>query len=150
MTNLQPFFSTEVFPYRFFDVPDFDRILNTQTSAQPAYNVSEVDDGFLISVDLPGTKKEDLKIEVVERTLTVTGQRKRNTEEVFSRSFSLPESLDSEKIQANYEDGVLELFVPRAEKAKPRQIEIQAGKSGFFDKLLGSKKNISDSPTRPS
>ena len=61
----------------------------------------------------------------------------------FRRVFTLPTSLESEKIEARYENGVLELYLPKAEAAKPRQVTVEAGKSGFFEKFLGAKKQES-------
>jgi HSP20 family protein len=116
----------------------------------PAVDVDENDDHFLISVDLPGIKKDDVKIEVAENTLTISGERRHEKKEKddrrsekfygrFERSFALPRNVDASKIEARYENGVLELAVPKAEEAKPRTIQIQAGggKEGFFGKFLG-------------
>lgn len=82
-------------------------------------------------------KKEDFHLEVKDGTLTLTGERKsekaadgveyRSVERVsgkFWRSFSLPETVKHDGIQATYKDGILEIHVPKAEEAKPRQIEI--------------------------
>lgn len=104
------------------------------------HDVTEHEKGFLLSMDLPGVKQENLKIEVVERTLMVKAERKREgqTQGTYEKTFTLPESVDTEKIEASHEDGVLELFIPKVEAAKPRTIQIQAGKKGFFGKLLGS------------
>lgn len=120
----------------------------------PACEVSETDEHYLMSVDLPGMKKEDIKIEVSDNVLTVSGERKRESSEkgqrvqhyeksygFFKRSFSLPSSIEADKVEARYEDGVVELYLPKVQAAKPRHIEIQSGKSGIFDKLLGSKKS---------
>lgn len=119
----------------------------------PACDVSETDEHYLMSVDLPGMKKENIKIEISDNVLTVSGERKRENSEKqkrvqrfekhygsFRRSFSLPLSIESDKVEARYEDGVLELYLPKTQAAKPRQVEIQSGKGGFLDKLLGSKK----------
>ena len=124
----------------------------------PACEISETEEHFMMSVDLPGMKKSDIKIDVANDVLTISGERKRESTTdkkskvqrfersygFFKRSFSLPATIDAEKVEARYEEGVLELYLPKVHTAKPRQIEIQSGKSGIFDRLLGSKKNNQD------
>jgi HSP20 family protein len=103
----------------------------------PAVDVLESKDSYLIRAELPGMKKEDIKVEVKDGTLVLTGERKsekpaegveyRHAERVaakFWRSFSLPETVKQDGIEATYKDGILEIRVPKAEQAKPRQIEI--------------------------
>lgn len=121
----------------------------------PACEVSETEDHFLMSLDIPGMKKENIKIEISNNLLTISGERKREKEindqgkiqrlekayGFFKRSFTLPVSVDETKVEALYEDGVLELYLPKVETAKPRQIEVQAGKRGFFERILGDKKS---------
>lgn len=108
-------------------------------SAAFASEVSETDDQFIISVDLPGLKKEDLKIETANGILTVSGERKREFESenskvhsarrnygAFKQSFNLPDSINTEEIQAHFENGVLEIFLPKKEVQQARQIEIKS------------------------
>ena len=103
----------------------------------PAVDVLESKDSYLIRAELPGMKKEDIKVEVKDGTLVLSGERKsekpaegveyRHVERVaakFWRSFSLPETAKQDGIEATYKDGILEIRVPKAEEAKPRQIEI--------------------------
>jgi HSP20 family protein len=103
----------------------------------PAVDVLESKDSYHIRAELPGMKKEDIKVEVKDGTLTLSGERKseklaedveyRHVERVdakFWRSFSLPETVKRDGIEATYKDGVLEIRVPKAEEAKPRQIEV--------------------------
>ena len=103
----------------------------------PLVDVLESKDAYLIRAELPGMKKEDFHLEVKDGALTLTGERKsekavdgaeyRSVERVngkFWRSFSLPETVKHDGIQATYKDGILEIHVPKAEEAKPRQIEI--------------------------
>jgi HSP20 family protein len=103
----------------------------------PAVDVLESKDSYLIRAELPGMKKEDIKVEVKDGTLTLSGETKsekpaegveyRHVERVdakFWRSFSLPETVKQDGIEATYQDGVLEIRVPKAEEAKPRQIEV--------------------------
>ena len=103
----------------------------------PAMDILESNDAYILRAELPGFKKEDLNVEVKDGTLTLSGERKpeelpegvqyRSVERVngkFVRSVIMPETVNAEGIQANYKDGVLEIHVPKAEKAKPRQITV--------------------------
>jgi len=100
-------------------------------------DILESKDSYLIRAELPGMKKEDLKTEVNEGTLTLSGERKfeepangveyHRAERVtgkFSRSFYLPQTVNYDGIKATYRDGILEVQVPKADEAKPRQIAI--------------------------
>lgn len=100
----------------------FNRAFSTQEFT-PASDVEETEENFLLSLDMPGIKKENIKIELHENILSVTGERKNHG--VFKKSFELPPSVDGTKIEARHEDGVLALSLPKNALAKPRQIEIQ-------------------------
>ncbi len=121
---------------------------NTAAIFRPSYDSQESEDHYLLTVDLPGVKKEDLKIELNAKILTVSGERKgpRNTG-TFSRSFTLPETVNADKIEAQHENGVLNLYLPKTVLAKPRTIEIQSQKGGFFEKLLNTKADKEESTT---
>ncbi|MFM6928643.1 MAG: Hsp20/alpha crystallin family protein [Bdellovibrio sp.] len=93
----------------------------------PAWNTSETENHFLLSLDIPGVAKEDIKIDFDKNTLTVAGERKRVG--TFKRSFTLPNSVESEKIEAHYENGVLEIVLPKLQTTQPRRIEVQTTKS---------------------
>ena len=103
----------------------------------PRVDISESKDSYLIRAEVPGMKKEDFSLEVKDNTLTLSGEKKfeqptegveyRRVERVagkFVRSFTLPELVKHDAIKATYQDGVLEIQVPKAEAAKPKQIEI--------------------------
>jgi len=120
---------------------------------QPHFDVEETDQAYLLCIDLPGVKKEDVKVDLVENLLTITGERKYEQEEKygssrrfershgqFQRSFTLPNSVDAKKVEASLEDGVLRVALPKSEQSKPRSIQVQAGKSGIFSKLIGSSR----------
>jgi HSP20 family protein len=112
----------------------------TTVNFQPSCDLQENEGHYMVSFDMPGVKKENIKIEVQANQLHVSGERQRESKkDVFERTFVLPESVDAEKIEAHYEDGVLNIALPKAEKAKARKIEIQSGHGGFFSKLLGGK-----------
>lgn len=104
----------------------------------PLTDISETDDNYLLKVDLPGIKKEDVKISFNDGKLTISGERKQETEEKDSkyhrversygkyfRSFSLPQKIKEDKIDAEFKDGQLKITVPKAEEAKPREIEVK-------------------------
>lgn len=132
-------------------------------SFNPACDVDESEDHFLVTLDMPGVSKNDIKIEVKDNTLVVSGEKNNEmaqgkgarhlTERYygkFERRFSLPKSVMSEKIEASYNDGVLRIAIPKAEEVKPRQIKIGEGSSGLLDRLIGRKelKEKEASPTR--
>ena len=95
----------------------------------PKVDVLENENGFEIHVAAPGMSKEDFKIDLNEKHLIITGERKFTNENKdqkfhsietqygsFSRSFTLPENVDAEKIAANYTNGILEISIPKDEK----------------------------------
>jgi len=103
----------------------------------PPVDILESKEAYLIRAELPGMKKEDFHLEVEDGTLTLSGERK--SEEVtngaeyhrvervsgkFSRSFYLPQTVKHDAIKATYRDGILEVYVPKAEEAKPKQITV--------------------------
>ena len=103
----------------------------------PPVDILESKDSYIIRAELPGMRNEDLKTEVNEGMLTLSGERKfeepatgveyHRVERVagkFSRSFYLPQTVKQDSIKATYRDGILEIQVPKAEEAKPRQIAI--------------------------
>ena len=105
----------------------------------PPVDVSETADEYLVTAELPGTKPEDVTVELNDGVLTIRGEKRverdehkehaRYVERVFGsfvRSFTLPQNADSEKVQASFADGVLTLRVPKRAEAKPRTIAIQS------------------------
>lgn len=97
----------------------------------PAVNITEQKNYYLVSLAAPGLKKEDFKIDVDGNMLTISSEKEESKEEKdkkfnrkeysyssFSRSFTLPEEINKEKIEAKYEDGVLKISLPRKEEAK--------------------------------
>lgn len=140
----------------FFD--GFDRLFSDMLEPvhhTSPYEVNETDGAYLLSVDAPGMKKGDIKIDVIGNTLTISGERRsRDGDEgrgyrKFTRSFTLPDSIDASRIEACFEDGVLEVAIPKSEVAKPRQIEIQdSTRGGFFNKFLPKKEAKETSESR--
>lgn len=97
----------------------------------PAVNITEHKDEYRVSLAVPGMKKDDFKIDVEGNMLTISSEKEENKEEkdkkftrkeynysCFSRSFTLPEEINKEKIEARYQDGVLKIALPRKEGTK--------------------------------
>lgn len=119
----------------------FDRGSSNQGSSavwSPRTDLLETDNSYRIRLDLPGMTKEDITINLQNNTLTVRGERKseRTDEEedyvrverafgTFHRTFTLPDAVDDQNIEAGYKDGVLTIDVPKTEESTRRQIEIQ-------------------------
>jgi HSP20 family protein len=92
----------------------------------PAVDVTESESALTLELELPGVKSEDIKIDLVDKQLTITGERKlENGSRTFSRSFTLPPVVNPEKIEAKVENGILRVVLPKAEKALPRSIPIR-------------------------
>jgi HSP20 family protein len=104
----------------------------------PAVDVFEDADAVKIVAELPGVKPEDVKLSLEGNTLTIRGEKKQQAEErservhryersygSFERAFVLPSTVDGEKVSADYRDGVLTVTVPKAERARPREIPVR-------------------------
>jgi HSP20 family protein len=126
----------------FFD--RFSRPLWTEDSLQsltrsdwmPSVDISETDEEFLIEVEVPEIRKEDINIQVNKGMLTISGERKQEKEDkkqhrmeryygAFSRSFSLPDNVREDGISADQKDGMLYLHLRKAEERKPKKLEIK-------------------------
>jgi HSP20 family protein len=104
------------------------------TGFVPALDLRETEDEYLVLVDLPGVKSEDIVVELNDQVLTISGSRvpveigeARRTERPsgsFVRRLTLPKGVDSDKIVADFREGVLELRVPKPAEVKPRKIAI--------------------------
>jgi HSP20 family protein len=104
----------------------------------PVVDIYEEKDSIIVKAELPGIKKDEVSIEIKDNVLTLSGERKYEQETKkenyhrierfygkFSRSFTLPETVQVEKVKANYKDGVLEITLPKAEETKPKSIPIK-------------------------
>ncbi|MDD2996630.1 MAG: Hsp20/alpha crystallin family protein [Paludibacter sp.] len=130
---------------RFFDGDLFDwsnrNFSNTNTTI-PSVNIKENSDAFTVEVAAPGFEKGDFKIELNLNTLSISSEKKVEAEtkegevftkrefsyQSFSRSFTLPQIADGDRIEANYQNGILTVLIPKREEAKPkpaRMIEIK-------------------------
>jgi HSP20 family molecular chaperone IbpA len=103
--------------------------------AKPAVDIYENENEILVHVDMPGVVKDDISVNIDNGTLSLSGIRKlaskgvANWEELsdveYSRSFSVPQAIDIERVEAELKEGVLRLHLPKSEAAKPRTIEIK-------------------------
>jgi HSP20 family protein len=104
----------------------------------PVVDIAEDDKEYLITVELPGIDKKDVKVSVEKGILSISGERQNTLDDkkakshriersygAFRRSFSVPEDADSSKIAAEYKNGVLHLHLPKAPETQPKQIEIK-------------------------
>ena len=109
---------------------------NHELNFIPNCDIEETDEDYLIWLDLPGISKNDLNIEMTENTITVSGERHQKCDKKrivnqerhcgkFKRNFRLPLTVNSERIEAEHQDGVLKITIPKAEILKPRQIDIK-------------------------
>lgn len=118
---------------------DWDDEAPTNVSAwRPAVDIVENENELVLDVELPGIDKKDIKIGVDNGVLSISGERSFSNEVKeenyhriersygsFYRSFTLPTSVESDKIDAGYADGILKIRLPKREEAKPRQIEVK-------------------------
>ena len=126
----------------FFDTPTTAMNGNTTHVRRwiPAMDLVETDEHFVLRADLPGLTEQDVNIELEDRVLTVSGERKAEHEEKqegfyrveratgsFSRSLTLPEGVEADAISATFDKGVLEVRIPKPEQRKPRRVAIQVG-----------------------
>jgi HSP20 family protein len=123
---------------RLFDPLDANGSTGAFNTWAPAVDLFEDKDNLVLRAELPGMKKEDIEISLHENTVTISGERKNekkyeggdtSREERFfgrfTRSINLPKAVEPGKVKASYVDGILTVTLPKAEEAKPRQIQIQ-------------------------
>ncbi len=133
-----------------FDVGrQFDRLLGGDVRSpasagwSPAIDVQEHENGFAVTAELPGLKAEDIELKIENGVLSLIGEKKEEEEREegtegssrhvierrygrFERSFTLPRGVDTEKVTAKFDDGVLTVTVPKAASAKPKKIAIRS------------------------
>ena len=103
----------------------------------PPVDIYETGDSIVIKAELPGISKEDITLEVKENTLSIKGEKKfeKDVKEesyhrversygAFQRAFALPSTVQQDKVKAKFRDGILEVTLPKAEEAKPKQIKV--------------------------
>lgn len=139
MRILTPYWPQQRATADFFDQMEQLLAAPTERAFKPAAEAIEHKDHYFMSFDLPGMKKENIRIEIKDNVLIVAGERKQETRDEgeqkaqvferqygsFYRSFTLPTAVNEEKIVAQYEDGVLSLTLPKIPIAQPKKIQIQ-------------------------
>jgi HSP20 family protein len=125
---------------RFFENDLFDwstRHFSDTNTTLPSVNIKEDVNGFEVDMAAPGFEKKDFKIELLNNLLTISSEKKIETEtkegqqftrqefsyQSFSRSFTLPNTVEGDKIMAKYENGILKLTIPKKEEAKPKPVK---------------------------
>ena len=115
----------------------FDEHDQRENCWAPSVDIVDDDDKLMLSAEVPGVDKKDVKINIQNNILTIEGEKKQKNEinkddhyrterfyGKFCRSFTLPSDVDSENIKADFSNGILSITLPKSEKVKPRQIEI--------------------------
>jgi HSP20 family protein len=140
----------------FFDSPaPAGNSLSGQRRWVPAMDLTETPEAFVLHADLPGLAEGDVNIELEDNILTISGERKASHESrkegyyrverawgAFSRSLTLPEGVDAESVKANFDQGVLEVKIPKPEQRKPRKVAISVGdKPATIEAEAGSEHN---------
>jgi len=143
ITPWRPFRELEEWERRFDDLfgRPLWRLPVEEKGWMPAVDVFEKEDRFVVKAELPGMKEEDIDVSVIGDTLSIKGERKTETEikeedyyrcersyGSFYRSIPIPSNVDADKIEASFEDGVLEVALPKSAKVKPKKIAVSAKK----------------------
>jgi len=123
---------------RFFDDWDWLAPAPLRGTWWPTMEVAEHDDRITVKAELPGVKNEDVEVSVLDDTLTVSGEKKESQEDKgdgyyhserrygsFRRDIRLPASVDANKVEATYRDGVLTITLPKTEQAKAKRIPVK-------------------------
>jgi HSP20 family protein len=122
----------------FFNFPSFRT--DDSSDFMPRVNIKDTKDNVILAFELPGMEKKDIRVTVKDEVLTISGQRDFRTEEKnegwvrteissgsFSRSFTLPDTVDTEKVNADYKNGMLEVKLAKRPERKPKEIEVNIG-----------------------
>lgn len=133
------------------------RVPTPEMAWLPALEMYEKPDKFVVRVELPGMKKEEIDVHVVGDTLTISGERKVSTEVKddeyrrcefsygsFSRSITLPSAVNAAKVDASFDNGVLEITLPKAEEVKPKKVQVKAKET----KAQGTKTSTTQTKTK--
>lgn len=120
----------------FFSVPA--RFNEQESEFMPRVNIRDTKDSVVLSFELPGMEKKEIKVVVKDGNLIISGQREFTSEEKgdtfirseirtgkFCRSFSLPETINAENVSADYKNGILEIQLAKLEEVKPKEIEVK-------------------------
>lgn len=130
-------------------VPTGEKWRRADSEWKPACDVEESNDHYLLTLDMPGLQMDQIKLEVRDNQILISGERRHEQKSDgawyserrygrFHRSFTLPLRIEATRVEANYRDGMLRVYVPKAESTKRYQIKINSGSApGFFAKLIG-------------
>ena len=123
---------------RFFGDWPFGELWSAQTGIFPPIDVADQEDRVVVKAELPGVSADDIDLSVLDNTLTISGEKKQEKEEkhdgyyhaerrygAFHRTVQLPASVDAEKVEAKFRDGVLTVTLPKDERARPKKIELK-------------------------
>ena len=119
-----------------FEGPD---VFSKEMTFAPALDVSETENALIVKAEVPGMDQKDIDINLSDGLLTITGEKKHEKEDKdenyhcverhygkFSRTMRVPFEVEADKVDATYKDGVLKVTLPKAERAKPKKIEIKS------------------------
>ena len=125
-------------PFSWFRRPFPARFFSDLQSTHPSVDIYEEGDDLVVKAELPGMTKDEIKVNLVDDVLTVSGEKKReekvetknyyrmeSSSGSFTRSFRLPVEVQADKAKARFSDGVLQMRIPKTEKAKARGVEIK-------------------------
>jgi HSP20 family protein len=131
----------DIFGKRFSDIMDEffnDAVATRRDTFVPSIDISETEKQFVIDVEVPGVDKKDIELSIENNTLTISGERKFEKKEdnkqyhrveshygTFSRTFSLPDNVNTESINASYNNGILSITVDKSEQQMKKQIKIK-------------------------
>ncbi|MCM2321934.1 MAG: Hsp20/alpha crystallin family protein [Oligoflexia bacterium] len=120
----------------------------------PPCDVREVEDHIVVSFDMPGVRREDLRVEVLDNQLVVTGEKHSERHEkegrsftrerhygTFRRALTLPAGISPERVEARYENGVLQIAFPKMEETRSKSIPIQERKGGILERLASTMRD---------
>ena len=133
----------------------------TSSSFAPAVDVYEDEHNVTLKIEVPGIDEKDIDVRIENNTLTVHGERKIEKEEKeenyrrverqyggFTRTFNLPPTVDAEKVQADYDKGVLKITLPKKAEAKPKQIKVNVGQGSGQNQSAAQKTIDSKGPSK--
>ena len=142
---------------RIFD--DFDYVMDhllhptDRISPKVPCDVDETENHYVASFEMPGVDRKSIQVEVKDCQLLISAEKtrtvnkktdslihKERSHEKLQRILELPEMVNTDNIEAHYEDGILEVVLPKRAAVQGRQIEVQSGKGGLLNRLLGDKK----------
>ena len=129
--------SREIFDH-FFDDWSVPSLFGEDKTWMPAFDITENEKEYIVTAELPGIDPKEIDVTLTDGILSVKGEKKEEKEEKekdyhrverrygsFHRSFRIPGEVKSDKVDANFKDGVLRLTLPKAEEAKPKKIEVK-------------------------